>query len=55
MKTSDKPTADILIKASTNSEWDCCEFAFIQKNGGNYRQKDLKPLSLSRMIIASSQ
>lgn len=29
MKTSDKPTADILIKASTNSEWDCCEFAFI--------------------------
>ncbi|MFQ7730577.1 MAG: hypothetical protein ACLRI9_07940 [Bacteroides fragilis] len=29
MKTSDKPTADILIKASTNSEWDCCEFAVI--------------------------
>lgn len=29
MKTSDKPTADILIKASTDSEWDCCEFAFI--------------------------
>lgn len=29
MKTSDKPTANILIKASTNSEWDCCEFALI--------------------------
>lgn len=29
MKTSDKPTAHILIKASTNSEWDCCEFAVI--------------------------
>lgn len=29
MKTSDKPTADILIRASTDSEWDCCEFAFI--------------------------
>lgn len=29
MKTSDKPTADILIRASTNSEWDCCEFAVI--------------------------
>lgn len=29
MKTSDKPTANILIRASTNSEWDCCEFAVI--------------------------
>lgn len=29
MKTSDKPTEYILIKASTNSEWDCCEFALI--------------------------
>lgn len=29
MKISDKPTAHILIKASTNSEWDCCEFAII--------------------------
>lgn len=27
MKASDKPTADILIKANTNSEWDCCDFA----------------------------
>lgn len=29
MKTSDKPTAHILIKANTNSEWDCCDFAVI--------------------------
>lgn len=29
MKISDKPTADILIKARTDSEWDCCEFAII--------------------------
>lgn len=29
MKISDKPTADILIKARTDSEWDCCEFALI--------------------------
>lgn len=29
MKISDIPTLDILIKASTNSEWDCCEFAVI--------------------------
>lgn len=29
MRRSDKPTADILIRARTNSEWDCCEFAVI--------------------------
>lgn len=29
MKISDTPTLDILIRASTNSEWDCCEFAVI--------------------------
>lgn len=29
MKISDKPTAQILIKANTSSEWDCCEFAVI--------------------------
>ncbi|WP_459187001.1 hypothetical protein ACGE0T_12680 [Parabacteroides sp. APC149_11_2_Y6] len=29
MKTSDKPTKQILIKANTGSEWDCCEFALI--------------------------
>ena len=29
MKISDKPTAHILVKADTNSEWDYCEFAII--------------------------
>lgn len=29
MKISNKQTAHILIKANTNSEWDCCEFAVI--------------------------
>ena len=29
MKISDKPTENILIKANTDSEWDCCEFAII--------------------------
>lgn len=29
MKLSDKPTAYILIKANTNSEWDNCEFAIV--------------------------
>lgn len=29
MKTSDKPTKQVLIKAKTDSEWDCCEFALI--------------------------
>lgn len=29
MKTSDKPTEHILIKARTNSGWDCCRFALI--------------------------
>lgn len=29
MKLSDKPTVHILIKASTDSEWDCCDFAII--------------------------
>lgn len=29
MKISDKPTGHILIKANTDSEWDCCDFALI--------------------------
>nr|DAI00631.1 MAG TPA: hypothetical protein [Caudoviricetes sp.] len=29
MKISDTPTLDILIRATTNSEWDCCDFAII--------------------------
>jgi hypothetical protein len=29
MKLSDKPTAHVLLKAGTNSEWDNCNFAII--------------------------
>lgn len=29
MKTSDKPTAHLLVKAGTNSQWDTCEFAIV--------------------------
>jgi hypothetical protein len=29
MKRSDKPTSYLMIKANTNSEWDCCDFAII--------------------------
>lgn len=29
MKTTDKATAHILVKANTNSEWDNCEFAIV--------------------------
>lgn len=32
MKISDKPTNHILVKASTNSEWDNCDFAIITCN-----------------------
>ncbi len=43
MKISDKPTADILIKADTNSEWDCCEFAFIHLSE-EWRERQAKRL-----------
>ncbi len=29
MKTTDKATAYLLVKANTNSEWDSCEFAIV--------------------------
>lgn len=29
MQLSDKPTRHILVRAHTNSEWDCCDFAVI--------------------------
>ena len=29
MKRSNQPTEYILLRAKTNSEWDCCEFALI--------------------------
>lgn len=43
MKTSDKPTTDILIKAHTNSVWDCCEFAFIHLSE-DWRKRQAKRL-----------
>lgn len=43
MKTSDKPTVNILIKADTNSEWDCCEFAII------HLSKEWKKLQATRL------
>ena len=30
MKLSNKPTAFLLVKAYTNSEWDSCDFAIVQ-------------------------
>lgn len=33
MKISDKPTEYISIKANTDSEWDCCDFALIHLSG----------------------
>lgn len=39
MKLSDQPTEYILIKARTNSEWDCCEFALINLSEGWKRQQ----------------
>ena len=43
MKISDKPTEHILIKANTNSEWDCCEFAVIHLSEG-WKQQQTKRL-----------
>lgn len=43
MKMSDKPTEHILIKASTNSEWDCCEFALIHLSE-KWKQQQVKRL-----------
>lgn len=43
MRTSDKPTEHILIKASTNSQWDCCEFALIHLSEG-WKQQQTKRL-----------
>lgn len=43
MKISDKPTKYILIKASTDSEWDCCDFALI------YLSEEWKKLQAERL------
>lgn len=43
MEISDKPTKYILIKASTDSEWDCCDFALI------YLSEEWKKLQAERL------
>ena len=43
MKISDKSTEHILIKANTNSEWDCCEFALIHLSE-KWKQQQVKRL-----------
>lgn len=43
MKISDKPTKYILIKANTDSEWDCCDFALI------YLSEEWKKLQAERL------
>lgn len=45
MKISDKPTEHILIKARTNSEWDCCEFALIYLSE-KWQQQQAKRLNV---------
>lgn len=44
MKLSDKPTAYILLRAGTNSEWDNCDFAIVHitENWKTEQQKRLK-------------
>ncbi len=49
MKTTDKATAHLLVKANTNSEWDNCDFAIIHiteewKKEQQKRIAFLKPL-----------
>jgi hypothetical protein len=45
MKRSDQPTAYIFIKADTQSEWDCCDFAII-KLTDQWRNEMRKRLTL---------
>lgn len=43
MKPSDKPTAHLLVKAHTDSEWDNCEFAIIHLSE-EWKQKQAQRL-----------
>jgi hypothetical protein len=50
MKLSDKPTAYLLLKAGTNSEWDNCNFAIVHlseewKKEQTKRLKDVQPFA----------
>ncbi len=52
MKLSDKPTAYVLLKAGTNSEWDNCNFAIVHitEDWKKEQQKGLKWLSRLKKI-----
>lgn len=49
MKQSDKPTSYLLIKSSTNSEWDSCDFAIINITK-EWRQAQKKRLEVIKVI-----
>ncbi|GEN71155.1 hypothetical protein [Chryseobacterium lathyri] len=49
MKLSDIPTSYLLIKSSTNSEWDACDFAIINITG-EWKQTQKKHLEVIKVI-----
>ncbi|MDV3622536.1 hypothetical protein CMU83_15940 [Elizabethkingia anophelis] len=57
MKRSDIPTSYLMIKANTNSEWDCCDFAIISlsedwKKEQQKRIENIKPFSNDYMLLS---
>ena len=57
MKISQIPTAYIMVKAMTNSEWDCCDFAIIHisedwKKEQQKRLDNIKPFSEDYMLLS---
>ena len=57
MKRSDIPTPYLMIKANTNSEWDCCDFAIISlsedwKKEQQKRIENIKPFSDDYMLLS---
>lgn len=49
MKTTDKNTAYILLKANTNSEWDNCEFAIVHVSD-EWKKEQAKRLELVKPL-----
>jgi hypothetical protein len=49
MEQSDKPTSYLLIKSSTNSEWDACDFAIINTTE-QWQQAQKKRLEVIKII-----
>lgn len=62
MKISNEPTPYLLLKAGTDSAWDCCDFAIVylskkkkkKKSGDRHSPAGWKPSSHSRMTSVSS-